>query len=1314
MSSKKTKKESSRPGSKLSGAKANTPEVQVEPEIPPKPKATFIVSIYAAENILSTNSTEAHEYRFSFTFPAERALENVDEEKAALKDSKAKKGPGAHKAKKDDVPEGPCLTETSPLGQWEGQVGSEWKEGVWKATYTREIDKNFLVSLENYLMEFAVEQKTFTFEPGTLEPYREEMKEGIAPVKGKKGAKAAKPAKAEKKSKKDDKNSDKKGKDKKSEKSAKEKEEDSETEVPVVDAASEQFAVEPPAVSVPQIIKFARPVQFDQISWSETELQFQPAEHASDEPLPVHTSKIMIDLAPLLLDFAPVEISLSSEPLTMPGGELHLVSPLGLKSLRVVIELKGPEPLLNAEYRNALIPMQLTVKGVTDLPEKPVSFAEMDKLYFPVSAEFKFWNYEPVRLAGLPHAKNVSWNFQKVYLLGLQDMAAFTHYYANHPLEVRLFDRTVLPVLKAHDADTSTQADSDPTTNSEDSVGKGKSKGGRTDSKKDKAGLAGKKASKLVASPQKQKKGKSGKAEDGGGKAYSSFDADDDRRRQLREAQQSCEQTSLCGKAKFLLDDIFKACKFVRVNASVLPVFPPANNSELPNTLNLRIDPYTDTGTTMSLSVRLAGPINAPLPRAITYLFWRVVLILPLETPLLAGLMKLLAAANKKALNLEDQPDRALCAVRLTEQQLADPTFDLLAGFQVVDFKSRIFAFEGMRDSPGMNTLLAHIQSGPGSEHATLLHNPSITFGSRCFQDLHCDIKVIKLRLPLQKMASNPAFYRQSSDAASIACVNKLHAIIENQRLRMIKNLDLFPTCAELFALEQKFGGFVSDFDLTAVEPPRSPKRSAKDAARAQELSAAGGEGEQAATRLQVTWADGEQGVATAAKARAFSAKVKAPVPTLEEMRERERRLSLKKEELQASFSRTRNKPLQPPRVLPLPPDPSTLHPAQRFLADFHPDKLVSDRAAALSDSDTDASGSPRSKRRAESDSLVKKRMDALALLRKEMAKFPNATYSYNADYNSHTVQVVDNQEVARRELERHKKAMRTKEGMRVYGDPSRGRVLDAHLMASVGQLKEPMVFTRGGEGSHPSITEERARAAELKAVPGESKKVYALSGLHKIVPLNQGETKETVAEKASALVRNRSATLGSARAPAPWKRDIGITSQEFGWQENPEWGVSVHRGGEGRELELEQDLQAEKEAWKSKVVVDNTAFYVARNIPNVRKPGVQFASSLSNREGILADPPKKHAFVKNMSLLPKGHEGMNPTSLEPPVSMYTMPLEEAEWFEAHPEVQARQEAREVAKARAIQAQAARDDGKRFNAYSQPARSIFAKGTVLS
>ena len=47
-----------------------------------------------------------------------------------------------------------------------------------------------------------------------------------------------------------------------------------------------------------------------------------------------------------------------------------------------------------------------------------------------------------------------------------------------------------------------------------------------------------------------------------------------------------------------------------------------------------------------------------------------------------------------------------------------------------------------------------------------------MTFGDRLYTDFNTEVKIVKLRIPLDKLSSTPAFYRQASDSPSISCNN--------------------------------------------------------------------------------------------------------------------------------------------------------------------------------------------------------------------------------------------------------------------------------------------------------------------------------------------------------------------------------------------------------------------------------------------------------------------------------------------------------------------------------------------------------------
>ena len=326
-------------------------------------------------------------------------------------------------------------------------------------------------------------------------------------------------------------------------------------------------------------------------------------------------------------------------------------------------------------------------------------------------------------------------------------------------------------------------------------------------------------------------------------------------------------------------------------------------------------------------------------------------------------------------------------------------------------------------------------------------------------------------------------------------------------------------------------------------------------------------------------------------------------------------------------------------------------------------------------------------------DSLIKKRMDALEELRAEMRKYPNCTYSYNKDYNTHTMQVHPDDELRQKEIETHKRKMRTKQGFRVYGNPTRGRVIDAHLQSSIRVLAQPEDAGKYTNSHSLGLDDDDSRP------PSATTTTPDLTATVRNSPVQRG---------ASQILKKKK----------PWARNVGIHGAAFGTtDDDPMANVSVHFSGQGREAELKADRDKEISDWKKRVVVENTAFYVGRNISQTKKAGLHFPSSLVRGEEMLQDVPKTFALVGNLKVRKKmmkkqGLVGMDPSSLSPPVSMFTKPYNESLWEVAHPELadkqykqQDEQNAKNVRYVKKV-------NKGRFNTFSQPPTSKFARHLI--
>eukprot|EP00466_Bigelowiella_natans_P020027 jgi/Bigna1/69197/fgenesh1_pg.8_\ len=171
------------------------------------------------------------------------------------------------------------------------------------------------------------------------------------------------------------------------------------------------------------------------------------------------------------------------------------------------------------------------------------------------------------------------------------------------------------------------------------------------------------------------------------------------------------------GFAKISLHDIIKGCDIMELSAELLPEYPAVFEKErdlrAPGTLleggsrkqggsKTLINPFhivDDTGMILQSELSLSVRIAHPLPKSLLthrHPFSRAVFVLrydDIET--LRSLMEVIKVAAQKNLNLPDSQKSTIQAYRLSQEEATSPSIDVITGFQLVDDNFRYIILEG-------------------------------------------------------------------------------------------------------------------------------------------------------------------------------------------------------------------------------------------------------------------------------------------------------------------------------------------------------------------------------------------------------------------------------------------------------------------------------------------------------------------------------------------------------------------------------------------------------------------------------------------
>ena len=153
-----------------------------------------------------------------------------------------------------------------------------------------------------------------------------------------------------------------------------------------------------------------------------------------------------------------------------------------------------------------------------------------------------------------------------------------------------------------------------------------------------------------------------------------------------------------------------------------------------------------------------------------------------------------------------------------------DAKLDLVCGFMILDDETRLVVLEGLGGiGLGMQHLFADIpRMKPNDSSLKILSNPEILFPNRLYTEFGPDLKRVRPREKLRKLAKKPELYnRKQVDEDCFEAIDKLMALRRAADLKVTKELDAYPTAKSISMLELLYGDALSkqDLDGTTASP---------------------------------------------------------------------------------------------------------------------------------------------------------------------------------------------------------------------------------------------------------------------------------------------------------------------------------------------------------------------------------------------------------------------------------------------------------------------------------------------------------------
>ncbi|WIA32397.1 hypothetical protein OEZ86_003226 [Tetradesmus obliquus] len=176
----------------------------------------------------------------------------------------------------------------------------------------------------------------------------------------------------------------------------------------------------------------------------------------------------------------------------------------------------------------------------------------------------------------------------------------------------------------------------------------------------------------------------------------------------------------------------------------------------------------------------------------------------------------------------------SLSTCQLDAQQAAYPSLDLLTGFQLADGALRLVVLEGPAEGIGMAQTIAGIARCALEDQLDwqqeeqqetwlprkVIYNPSIRYPGRLYAGLGVDLWMLKLKGTLAAIGAQPGSY--ASGRVHPDCIAGLECFLGQAGsaglARLLDELRLYPSAAQLHLMDKKFGGELTKADVLGVE----------------------------------------------------------------------------------------------------------------------------------------------------------------------------------------------------------------------------------------------------------------------------------------------------------------------------------------------------------------------------------------------------------------------------------------------------------------------------------------------------------------
>lgn len=491
-------------------------------------------------------------------------------------------------------------------------------------------------------------------------------------------------------------------------------------------------------------------------------------------------------------------------------------------------------------------------------------------------------------------------------------------------------------------------------------------------------------------------------------------------------------------------------------------------------------------------------------------------------------------------------------------------TLDIVSGFMIIDDDLRLLLLEGLAaPDKAMEWLyldyLPRLQDN--DDNLKILCNPEVLFKDRLYPEFSPDLKRIRVRGKLKKLARRPEIYnRKQVEEICFLAMDSLMTLRRMEDMKTAKQLDVFPTAEALNKLELLYGEAISRADMDGSL--RREFIQAHEERRSRPSSRASGtQSEASPSTLQRTRSRKEFEFTDCRNAPFEEHLRNRPAHRIDYLAEQ--RLVRKQAWLDMLQRREERNTLLTATI--------------RSVLGL--DSQKNERASSAHRNRTDDNADHQQQSNTipkiylYSNQSLNYKVKAWDQMREQVAKDHNATYTFSRDFMSQNVSTVDEEKLKKQREDQIRSEFLTPKGF-LYPKPKTRKELLLHPQrpseARIEDLKEPFADALDrnpkAEEAQKSPTLRAREKGFLTQIPNGE-----LFGALNLPQFEQPFELRLVGDR-EHLPRGKLFNEG---------------------EKDPKFFRSVHLGGENQAKIIQEALEQEKEEWKSKVVVDDIAFKV-------------------------------------------------------------------------------------------------------------------------